>query len=388
MDGHLSGWIDESGVSRDRKERVVIITYTENGEEWAGKLWEVLREEYEVLCCIHSDGGTNLGRKSRLYDLLPEAEIRKFILTDEILREEFVSASLLIFISATGIAVRELAPYLKNHGNDPAVLVMDDMAIHVISLVSGRIGGANEWCREISALTGAEAVITTSADLHGRFTVDLFAKENKLLVEDPALIKEVSKRVLRSQPIGVFSDFSIRGALPKGFFAVGKSGKRRKAYAMHPECGVVVVNDPDTPKKFEVECRLFPKNLFLGISCKPGTTLSELYDFIAEELSGRVPMERLLGIATSRSEKEEPCILELAERLGKELLTFSAEELENADGDFDAEDLVKEEVGTGDVCERSAVCAAGRGASLFIGKRAKDGMAFAVASAGSIDLRF
>ena len=261
MDGHLSGWID-ANVKKEEKESILIVTFTENGEEWAGKLYDALSEEYRVLCCIHTDGSVNnMGRKSVLKETLPRENLREFRHTNEILREEYRSSSLIIFISSTGIAVRELAAYLRKEMLGPAVLVMDDMAIHVISLISGHIGGANSWCREIAALTGAEAVITTATDLHGKFAVDMFAKENDLRIEDPAMIKEVSKRVLRSQPIGIFSDFEVTGHLPKGFFLIEHGENRKKAYAMHPECGLVITYDPDTPKKFEVECRLFPNNI-------------------------------------------------------------------------------------------------------------------------------
>ncbi len=263
MDGHLSGWIDAS-VKNEKKDQILIVTFTESGEEWAGKLYDALSDEYQVLCCIHSDGSVNnMGRKSALKDTIPPASLREFRHTNEVLREEYRQTSLIIFISSTGVAVRELAVYLRKEMLGPAVLVMDDMAIHVISLVSGHIGGANSWCREIAALTGAEAVITTATDLHGKFAVDMFAKENDLRVEDPAMIKEISKRILRSQPIGVFSDFDIQGHLPKGFFLIEKGENRKKAYAMHPECGLVITYDPDTPKKFEVECRLFPNQIEL-----------------------------------------------------------------------------------------------------------------------------
>lgn len=261
MDGHLSGWIDDS-EKKEKKERILIVTYTESGEEWAGKLYDALSEEYFVLCCINGDGSVNnMGRRSALKDVIGKDHLREFRHANEILREEYRSASLIIFICSTGIAVRELATYLRKEMSGPAVLVMDDMAIHVISLISGQIGGANGWCREIAAILGSEAVITTATDLHGRFSVEHFAKENDLRVEDPGMIKEVNKRLSRSQPIGVFSDFEIQGHLPKGFFLTGKMEKNRKAYAMHPECGLVITYDPGTAKQFEVECRLFPNHI-------------------------------------------------------------------------------------------------------------------------------
>ena len=108
-------------------------------------------------------------------------------------------------------------------------------------------------------MTGAEAVITTASDLHGRFSAEGFAEQNRLEIESPEMLKEVNKRILRSQPIGVYSDFEVEGRLPKGFFLVGKKGQRKKAYAMHPECGIVITADRSIRKKFEVECRMFLK---------------------------------------------------------------------------------------------------------------------------------
>lgn len=64
----------------------------------------------------------------------------------------------LVFIMATGIAVRMIAGSLKSKLEDPAVLVLDEEAQHVISLLSGHIGGANELTRELAASLGADPV--------------------------------------------------------------------------------------------------------------------------------------------------------------------------------------------------------------------------------------
>ena len=51
----------------------------------------------------------------------------------------------LIFIMASGIVVRVIAPYIENKLTDPAVIVVDDVGRFVISLLSGHEGGQISW---------------------------------------------------------------------------------------------------------------------------------------------------------------------------------------------------------------------------------------------------
>ncbi len=61
----------------------------------------------------------------------------------EAVRRAFADCDALVFVMATGIVVRTIAPLVQSKASDPAVLVLDQRGKHVISLLSGHLGGAN-----------------------------------------------------------------------------------------------------------------------------------------------------------------------------------------------------------------------------------------------------
>jgi cobalt-precorrin 5A hydrolase len=70
----------------------------------------------------------------------------------------------LIFLCASGIAVRAIAPLVNSKYHDPAVVVTADNGAYVISLLSGHEGGANNLAVEVAARIGAVPVITTASE--------------------------------------------------------------------------------------------------------------------------------------------------------------------------------------------------------------------------------
>lgn len=108
-----------------------------------------------------TDAGFQLAQ--RLSALLTAQAIHKPKPFSATIQHYFSNQHPLIFITATGIAVRALAPVINSKQSDPPVLVMDEQGQFVIPLLSGHEGGANEWARKISELIGAQLVITTAS---------------------------------------------------------------------------------------------------------------------------------------------------------------------------------------------------------------------------------
>lgn len=84
---------------------------------------------------------------------------------------------LVCFVSL-GAMVRLLAPHLKSKAEDPGVVVVDEAGRFAIAVLSGHVGGANEWAQRVAALLGAVPVITTASDVMGTLAVDILGREH------------------------------------------------------------------------------------------------------------------------------------------------------------------------------------------------------------------
>ncbi|MGX8703053.1 MAG: cobalt-precorrin 5A hydrolase, partial [bacterium] len=327
----------------------------------------------------------------------------------------FAGADGLIFCCAAGIAVRAIAPYVKDKTTDPAVIVADEFGRFIIPLLSGHLGGANALARLIAGGIGGTAVITTATDLNDVFAVDVFALKNHLYIEETPLAKAVSAALLSGMPVGFCSDLPWQGFLPPGLTetsptysaltpGIAEVFSPQSTFSSRPsdhpslqsalpsetvkelsadsqktnaELGICISKDC-AMQPFQRTLHLIPKRYAAGIGCKQGKTESELEVFLLKQLNGcGVSPKELRCIASIDLKKDEPGLLELCEKLRLPLLTFAAEELAKVPGKFTESAFVKEHTGVDSVCERAAVLASG--GHLSEKKVAENGMTFALA---------
>lgn len=133
----------------------------------------------------------------------------------ENLREGFQKYDSLVCIMATGIVVRILAPLIVHKTSDPAVVVLDQKGKHAISLLSGHLGGANDLAREMAAISGGEAVITTATDVAGELSFDTFAKKYDMAIENIGQLKYISGAFLSGKKVNVFTDKNVEKLYPE-----------------------------------------------------------------------------------------------------------------------------------------------------------------------------
>jgi len=96
--------------------------------------------------------------------LPPLPGVRNFGSIMDLTAEIFLSYNALVYIAPCGVAVRAIAPHIRNKHEDPAVVVVDAGGRYAISLLGGHEGGANGLAVETANIIGAEPVITTTTE--------------------------------------------------------------------------------------------------------------------------------------------------------------------------------------------------------------------------------
>ena len=290
-------------------------------------------------------------------------------------KEQFEKADGLIFMGATGIAVRSIAPYVQSKKKDPAVLVIDECGKFVISLLSGHLGGANKLALQAAEILGAIPVVTTATDLHEKFAVDVFAKQNNCHIFRMKEAKEVSAALLAGKQVGFYSDFPWEGELPEGL--IWWDGKEAKGQTK-PEIGIAVTIHKNC-QPFQSTTHVVPQAAVLGMGCRKGKEPESVERAALECLQkNQIYPEAIWCLASIDVKKEEAGLLALSEKLGIPFLTFSSEELLAVEGEFTSSAFVKQTVGVDNVCERSALKAAYPG-HIIQKKQGKEGVTTALA---------
>ena len=269
-----------------------------------------------------------------------------------------------IFIGAMGICVRTIAPLVEDKHKDPAVVCIDSFGQHVISVLSGHVGGANDLTREVAAIIGGREVITTQSDNAGLWALDTFAERFNWAVASDDDMNECIFAFVNREPTALLMDICDEGTdyLEKTL----------------PEHVTVVKSIEDIdPKKFKLAILVTPYNLsvpygmlelhFVPMIAALGFGLAhhpkdyeDIYDEIDEAMSqmGVLPCYKRYCTIDVK-EDEEFCAM-LVDDLEEELVFYTAEELAKVEVPNPSK-TVAQHVGTPSVCEAAAILGANNG---------------------------
>lgn len=284
----------------------------------------------------------------------------------------FGQVDAIVFVTASGIAVRSVAEHLTHKSKDPAIVCMDECSKHVISLVSGHAGGANALTQMLADVMWATPVITTATDVEGQFSIDDYAREHNLVVTDWAKAKAISAEVLATgaKPVWV-DEAEVSQEEEKNACEICKEQKstgidvgKIENDGCENEIGVqklqigshqVVI----TPQDVSVDAQtlqLIPRCIVAGVGCKKGIPVDKIEHAVQDAFAkAGLRMEALCAVASIDLKKEEAGLLEFCETRNVPFETYAAEELQAVPGTYSASEFVSGVTGVDNVCERSAV---------------------------------
>lgn len=323
----------------------------------------------------------------------------------------FRESDYLVFIMASGIVVRAIAGHLVDKFTDPAVLVVDELGINVISLLSGHMGGANEFCRLIATRIGANPVITTATDINGKAAFDMLVKKMWANVDNLRnLSLDINSALLKGGDIYLYIDpdyrtyfkeeelrgFSLVDDL-KNLITLGKKGIRDKEFDNKTDKTIYNELDKKTENKTENKAEnktennidikidskhnkivisdkldvcefakehgwvlVVPRRNVLGLGCRKNTDSNLFEEEVLRYLSeANIDVRSIGRVGSIDLKKDEACILGFCSKYGIKSEFFSPEDLADYQDIYEKSEFVKKVTGVYSVAQPACHILAG-----------------------------
>ena len=242
----------------------------------------------------------------------------------------FREYDLFVFIGAMGICIRSIAPFIKDKYTDPAILCVDSTGRFVISVLSGHIGGANDWARRVAAITGGEAVVTTQSDNTGLWALDTLARRfDWRTAASHAEMNRMISLFVGNEPTALLLDVKDRGTdylertLPEHVSVFYRFEDIR------PEAFRLII--AVTPFIYTADVPILyyrPRVLHVGIGCRRDSAPEGVAEHMAAVMEAhRLSPLAIRSVATIELKKDEPLFHALAQTWEAEKHVYRADEL-------------------------------------------------------------
>ena len=270
-----------------------------------------------------------------------------------------------VFISAMGICVRTIAPYIEDKHTDPAVVCIDSMGHNVVAVLSGHVGGANALTHEIADLLDAHEVITTQSDNAGLWALDTLAERYGWgLVGNPNDMNESVIAFVNREPTALLIEARDEGTdymeatLPEHVTVINDI--REAASGSYKLLIIVSPYERTAPEGVLcVHYIPFVGVMGFGLAHHP-EDYEDIYDQMNRALTERGVLPCALRYCTIDVKRDEPFIRVLEEEKDITVEFFTAEQLAAVEVP-NPSDTVAKHVGTPSVCEAAAILGSGGG---------------------------
>jgi len=324
-------------------KKIAVLAITKNGIEMSLRIKEYF-SDFEIFAPIKFSDNNE---KIQWYD---ESTTQKIV-------DLFKSNDGIVCLFSLGAVIRLLAPHIKDKKTDPAVIVIDDNANFVISVLSGHLGGANELSNKIAEKIGATPVITTAADVNKTIAVDLVGRELGWRIEDDSNVTRISAFMVNKEKIGIFQNIGEKewwkGKLPDNitFFSNKEDLKSSDSKGY-----LIITNDQiddENILKNSVVYRV--PDLVIGIGLHWDTSKETILNGVNETLEKfELKQKQIVRFVSIKKEKDVIGLIELGKEMNIPIEYIDREKLATITAPNPSETVQAFE-GTASVSEAAAI---------------------------------
>ncbi|MFB5622880.1 MAG: cobalt-precorrin 5A hydrolase [Nitrosarchaeum sp.] len=279
--------------------------------------------------------------------------------TSEKIVELFKNNNALICLFSLGAVIRLIAPYLKDKKTDPAVIVIDDKASFVISILSGHLGGANELTEIIAQKLDATPVITTAADVNKTIAVDLVGREFGWKIEDDSTVTKISAYMVNEEKIGIYQEtgkINWCKELPKNVKIYHSLEEMKNSDSK----GYLIISDKILEGEFLKNSVVYrPPSLVIGIGLHWDTskeTIKEGLDFCLQKF--KLSKKSIAKLVSIKKPDDIKGLVDIGKEMGVIVEYVNREDLAEISAP-NPSDTVKAFEGTASVSEAAAIKVSG-----------------------------
>ena len=281
-----------------------------------------------------------------------------------------------IFIGAMGICVRTIAPLVEDKHTDPAVVCIDSLGQHVIAVLSGHVGGANDLTRDIATMIGAREIITTQSDNTGLWALDTLTRQfNWREVSAGNDMNDCIFTFVNKLPTALYMDIRDEGTdylertRPNHVTIIDDLGK-----VISEKFRLLIIVSPfNYPYPEGVQVLHFvPKvaTLGFGLANHP-KDYQNIFSEIKNALMAVSIFPCFKKCCTIDLKADEPFVKELMDKHQEKVEFFTAEELSQVEVPHPSH-IVQKHVGTPSVCEAAAILGSNHGKLLIAKMKGKN----------------
>ena len=192
---------------------------------------------------------------------------------------------------------------------------------------------------------------------------------------NPYMIRDISTRIVNGEQLGIYMQAE---EYEKVIQNECKKYRKNIKITDYENADIVILKNKSEIKDMQSKIILIPRNIVVGVGCRRGTEYLKIKSSVMTILEkAGVSAENVNCVASINKKADEKGIIELAEELQADFITYTADELMEVEGEFEPSMTVYNHVGADNVCGRSA-CRASCNGECLVPKTVENGVTVSV----------